>query len=238
MPEAIMKQESSRSWGRIFMDSRETRLGEVEWARSQNWTEKDESLYLDRVRRKAEERAREVLAAAAAEASVLRAAALEEGYAEGLKKAEREMEELRASMGESTRVVLEAIQERASRLFGEWREDLVALLRLAVEQGIGTVLREDRAEVLENIFVRAVQNLEESRSVIVRCNPEDAAVVEDIIGLSRSKCPSLSAWQVRPDQEAAPGDIMVESESSMAGSSQESRLAAVRKALEGLELPE
>jgi flagellar assembly protein FliH len=230
-------QGGGGQWGRIFTGGRITELGEVEGGNSRIWTEKEERKYLEDVRRKAEDKAREILLAAESEARALRERARSEGYAAGLEQARLEQTELRASMGEMTRAVLSAIQERSGSIFQQWREDLTALLCLAVERGMGLVLREERRAVLESFYLQAVQNLENSRSLVVKCNPEDAPAVEDIIGCAREKFPELLQWKVLGDPGIEPGGIAVESESSLAVNTVESRRAAIMKALDSLSLP-
>lgn len=231
---------ADKRWGRVFMGGRLAELCEVEKGRDLAWNGRDEELYLEKVRLKAEEKAREILAAAETEARGLRARAEKEGYAAGLASGERELEELRSSMRETARVVLAAIQERSGALFDAWREDLTALTRLAVERGLGLVLKEEKAAVLEAMYTQAVGALEEGRDIIVRCNPEDAPAVEDIVsaaGGAGGGAGGGSVWKVLPDPGVEPGGIVAESASSLTASGPESRKAAIMKVLDGLSLP-
>lgn len=228
----------TQKWGRIFMDSRVSDLGSLEQRRSQAWSEKDQEVYLDRVRQKAEEKAREILQAAQAEAKNLRDNAYNEGYAEGLRQAEEELAALRDSMGDTVHAVLGAIEEQAGAVYSAWREDLAALLRLAVEKCLGITLAEERSRVLESLFEQSVQSLESARRIVVRCNPEDAPAVEDIIAMAREKFPDMNTWKVQGEVAIQAGGILVESESSLANNTLESRKAAIDKVLAGLNIPE
>ncbi|MDR2504263.1 MAG: flagellar assembly protein FliH [Deltaproteobacteria bacterium] len=230
------KHEESPGWGRIFMSGRISVLDEVEQARSRAWSEEDEKIYLEKVRLRAEEKARDILSAAEQKARALREKAVEEGRAEGLRLAQEEMNELRASMAQASHSVLSAMEERGKELLETWKEDLPALLRLAVEKALGMALSEDRAALLSSLYTQAARALTESRRVLVRCNPEDAAAVEDIIAAGREKLTEQKGWSVRADETVPPGDLWLESESSLAQSSLESRRAAVMQALEGLRL--
>lgn len=232
-----VQDAESRKWGRIYMDNKVTELGSFEHRLSQAWSDQDQADYLERVRLKAEEKARDILQAAQAEAKDIRESAYNEGYAEGVRQAETELAELRSSMGDTVHAVLETIQAQAASVYAAWREDLAALVRLAVEKGLGLTLAEERGRVLEALFEQAVAGLESARRLVVRCNPEDAGAVEDIIAMSREKFPEMTAWKVRGDASIQPGGILVESESSLADNTLESRLAAINKALEGLSVP-
>lgn len=232
-----VQSENTQKWGRIFMDSKVSELGSFEQRRSMAWSDKDQDDYLDRVRQKAEDKAKEILLAAQSEAKAVRDAAYNEGYAEGVRQAEGELAELRASMGDTVHAVLGAIEEQAAAIYPAWRDDLAALVRLSVEKGLGVVIDEERGSVLEALFEQAVKSLESARRIVVRCNPEDAGAVEDIISMSRERFPDTNAWQVCEDAGIQPGGILVESESSLANNTIESRKAAIDKVLEGLNIP-
>lgn len=219
------------------MGDRVADLGDVESRRSRAWTEQDEAEYLEKVRLKAQEKAKEILAAAEQEAQALREQATNEGYAEGIRLAEAELAELRSSMGDTVNAVLGAIQGQSAKVTAAWREDLAALVPLAVEKGIGIILDQERRQVLESLYNQALQALESGRNITVRCNPEDAPAVEDIINLGKEKYPELMQWKVQGDTSITPGGILVESESSLASNTIESRKAAIMQILDALSIP-
>lgn len=231
------QNDRTQKWGRIFMDNKVSDLDSLERRRSLAWSEKDQAEYLERVRQKAEDKAREILRAAQSEANALRIKAREEGYAEGARQAEAELAELRSSLGDTVHTVLDSIEKQAAGIYAAQRENLCALVRLAVEKGLGITLAAERGAVLESLFNEAVESLESARRITVRCNPEDAAALEDIIAMGHEKYPDMKAWKVHADQAVEPGGILVESESSLANNTIESRRAAVDKVLAGLNIP-
>lgn len=240
-------------WGTIFMGPSpfaETTLTGMEGANPRPlWDESTEEEYMARVRAKAEARAREVLdkaaevlAQARAEAEVLRAAAHEQGrndgYAEGMAQAQHELDEFRAAMGESVSAVLSAIQGQCSSIFAAWRGDLVDLMRTAVERSVGLVVDAERAAVLETLFVKSVQALEQRRTLTIRVNPEDEPAVADIIAATKDRFPGLEAWSVRGDAGIGPGGMVVESRDGMVDNTIETRRRIIEEVLAGLTLPE
>jgi flagellar assembly protein FliH len=234
--------EQKAKWGRIFMGNRISELNEVENARSRAWDARDESEYLARVKARAVEKAREILAAAEAQAAELRRRAAEEGYAAGLQQAQAELEEARGAMSGAVAGVLEAIQEERSTLTRAWREDLAALVPLAVEKALALTLEQERRAVLESLYRQALRSLENARRIIVRVNPADEAAIADIISLGAAR-PGDSgegpeSWQVKGDPAVTPGGLYLESASSLADNSVESRSAAVRAALAALIVPD
>lgn len=232
-----MEQNTPPKWGRIFNGTKESDLHEIEAAKSRTWSAEDEERYLTRVRTKAENMAKDILSQAETDSAAMRAAAQEEGYAEGIQRAEAELADLRNSMAETVNAVLGAIEGQCSSIFSAWREDLTDLVRLAVETGIGKVLEEDRASVLEGLYLQAVQSLEKHRVIVVKVNPEDEPVVADIINASKERFSELKNWSVKGDTSIAPGGLIVESESSLADNTIESRKAAVQAVLATLTIP-
>ncbi|BFR47165.1 flagellar assembly protein FliH [Nitratidesulfovibrio sp. HK-II] len=234
--------EKPDRWGTIFMGPGplgETTLTGMEGASARPlWDEHTEEEYMERVRAKAEAKAREMLTQARMEAEVMRAAAHDEGYNAGMAQAHRELEEFRAAMGESVSAVLSAIQGQCSSIFAGWRADLVGLLRAAVERGVGLVVDAERAAVLETLFVKSVQALEQRRTLTVRVNPEDEPAVADIIAATKERFPGLEAWTVRGDAAIGPGGMVVESRDGMVDNTIETRRRIVEEVLAGLTLPE
>ncbi len=236
-PENTDPSRQNRPWGRVFIGLTETNLAGVEAARDAHWSEKDEADYLERVKSKAQAKAKEILEAAAAEGGAIRAQAREEGYAKGLEDAQAELDEFRAGMADSVAAVLSAIEGQCSGIFDAWRTDLVEVLRLAVEKAVGIALGEERGAALEAVYVKAVQALAGRDNLVVKVNPEDEAVVADIIALTQARHQDITNWQVKADPTITPGGMVVESSSSLADSRVESRLAAVQEALAHLNLP-
>ncbi len=226
-----------REWGAVYMGGTTLSLSSVEGNTSQNWTAEDEEAYLERVRAKATAMAASLIDEARQEADAIRQQAKDEGYAEGLKNAEAELEDFRAAMGDSVSAVLSAIEGQASSISARWREELVAVLRLAVEKGVGIALSEDRAALLENCYVQAVSALENRRSLVIRVNSEDEPAIADIVAVTQARYPDLKAWSVKADANVTPGGLVVESDDSLADNRVEKRAALVNEILRDLTLP-
>ena len=237
------KEPEDRSkWGRVFIGNKISELNDVENVRSRVWDEKDETEYLDRVRARATEKAKEILAQAEAEAAALRERARQEGYEEGVRVAEQELEELRSSMGDAVSAVLDSIRQESAAVSRAWRDDLAALVRIAVEKALGLTLSEERGKVLENLYHQALRTLENARTITVRVHPEDEAAIADIIALGQNSVnqagqTELESWRVKGDPSITPGGLVVECASSLADNTIESRTAAIESALAALSVP-
>lgn len=227
-------------WGTIFMGPNplhETTLAKVENnCGGTAWNPETEAEYMERVREKAKEKAREILEKARSDALELREKARQEGYDEGMRQASDELEEFRSGMGQAVGAVLSAIEGQRGELAAAWRGELVTLMRLAVEKIVDHELSENRAELMAALFDGAVERLGQSARNVVRVSPEDEPVVADIIASAASAVPA-NAFTVRADQGLEPGSLIVENDESMADNSLKGRRALVEEALAALVLP-
>ena len=229
-----------KTWGTIFMGPGpmgETTLEGVSGAQNSGWDAATEALYLERVRAKATTLAQDILERARAEADSLRAQARAQGHEEGLTQARQELDEFRANMGDSASAVLRAIEAQSGSVLADWKDDLVAILRLAVTRITGLTLADDRAAVLQTLYLDAVKRFDDHRRLTIYVNPEDEAAVADIILAAKERVPGLEAWSVKPDPDLAPGGLRIESASSLADNSLAAREKAVNDILDGLEIP-
>lgn len=227
-------------WGTIFMGPARTderSLNQVEGSRSMQWDEATEASYMERVRARAAQRASDILAQAQLDAEQLRQQALQDGYNAGLQQAQHELEEFQQTMSDSVSGVLGAIQGQCSGIFYRWRQDLVTLLRVAVQRAVGLEISQNRAAILETLLVKAVETLDSQRKLVVRVNPEDEAAVKDILVTTQQRHSGLEVWSVKGDPSINPGGLVVESVDGMVDNTIESRYALVDQILEQLELP-
>ena len=179
-----------------------------------------------------------ILSEANAEAERIREKAGRDGYAAGLEQARRELEEFRTGLSESVHAVLSAIEGQCSQIFDQWRGDLTALARLAVERVTDLEMTERRREMLEALLVEATGLLEKRRDLVIRVSPEDETVIADIVEMTRERFADVRSWRVKADPDLAAGGLTVESESSLAEGRAESRRAAVDEVLRRLTLPD
>jgi flagellar assembly protein FliH len=236
LSDAVAKRAGT--WGTVYSRGDEYGLGDFDRGRPTVWNDKDEAEYLARVRRKAEAMAADILSAAASEAAELRSGAEKAGYEAGMAQAGKELEEFRAGMAGSLAAVLSSIEGQCSHIFEQWREDLTAVARLAVERVTALELSEKRAAGLAALLGESAALLEKRRTLTIRVNAGDAPVLDDIIASVRERFPDVASWRVRADPAITAGGMVVESESSLADGRLESRIAAVDAVLKDLTLAE
>ncbi|MCG8531848.1 MAG: flagellar assembly protein FliH [Desulfovibrionales bacterium] len=239
-PEAAVPQGMA-AWGTIFSgpgDANEHTLESVEGARSHQWDDETEAVYMERVRERAAARASKILDKAQEEAQWIKEQARQQGYEEGCQQAQQELDALRQQQAESVSNVLGAIQGQCSNIFNTWRGDLVAVVRAAVERMCAVELSENRHHVLENLFAQAVSVLDDRRQLIVSVHPDDETTVTAIIENAQQQYNGLESWTVKAVPTMAAGGIVVESRDGMVDNSMVSRKQVVDEVLDQLVIPE
>lgn len=160
----------------------------------------------------------------------------DEAYQRSLDETKEELDMLRSNMADSVSAVVSAIEEQTDSIYDSWRDDLIAVCKLAVEKIAAVQLNEERAASLTGLLNEAIGTLKKDRRLIISVNPEDEPVISDIIESTRAKYPDITSWDVRPNPEITPGGLVMESEYSLAESLVESRQAAVNTVLSHLTL--
>ncbi len=234
-----LSSERQSNWGTIFMGpgpSMETTLERVEaGGPSLAWTADTEAEYLARVREKATAKAKEIIAAAQAEARILREQAHAQGYEAGLDQAQAELEEFRQGMGASVDAVLAAIENNAGRVAANWRKELASLARLCVETAVNHELSTERAALLAGLFDGAAAKMEAAQRIVILVNPEDEPAVADMLDAAGRG--DDRTFTVRGEAALEPGSLVLESDDSRVDNSLTVRRALVENILAQLTLP-
>ncbi len=233
-----LESRTEEYWGTVYSSGREVAFGGIEQSRSVYWTEADEAAYLERVKAKASTMASELLTKAQAEVADIREAARQEGYANGLAEAKEELEVFRSSIAENVASVLSAIEGQCTQVFRNWQEDIVGVARLAVEKATAITISEERTAVLRSLIEQSLATLEDHRIITLRVHPEDEPAITDIMDSTTERRTDIGSWKVLADASITPGGLQLDTGSSLAQSTVESRLAAVDSVLRHLSLPE
>ncbi len=173
--------EARKKWGTIFMGEREASVEQLdamqEPLRRDKIRKEQTEDYMERVRKRAADRAREILGAAYterlkvldearadAEASK-RAAAREcqklKSEVEAQKKeAAEELREFRAELGQSLARVLQSLADQRKNLADAWRGELCDLACSAAAAGAGYLLGKEHKNILNSLVIQALHQLE------------------------------------------------------------------------------
>ncbi len=215
----------------------ETTVAQLEGSTKLTWDESVEGEYLERVKARAATKAKQVLAQAQQEANAIREEARQEGFDQGLAEAQNQLEQARASMAEELAKALESVRQGRSNIWRLHREDVMAVIHLAVEKIIGCEIHEQRRKILGSLLDEAVEALEAERTLTLRANPEDAQDLDDLMNEVRDRYPSMESWRIKPDQNMQPGGLIVETDYGKVDSTLESRRELVESVFTKMNLP-
>lgn len=160
----------------------------------------------------------------------------EEAYQHSLDEAREELDALRSNMADSVSAVIAAIEGQTGVIYDNWRDDIIAVSKLAVEKIAAVQLDEERVASLTTLLNDAVSTLKKDRRLVIMVSPDDEAVIADILETTKAKYPDITTWEVRGNPDITPGGLVMESEYSLAESLVESRKAAVNTVLSHLTL--
>ncbi len=132
----------------------EMTIQEIEGKRQLLWDDATNDEYLERVKAKAKEKAKEIIMFAELEAEALRAAARHEGYEEGLAQAQADLEQHRQAMSGEVENLLAQLGSQGGYVFDQRRQDIVNLVRLAVEKTLNIEMVESRKQSLEASWLK------------------------------------------------------------------------------------
>ena len=188
----------------------EMTIQELEGKRRLLWDDSIDDEYLERVKAKAKEKAKEIMILAELEAEALRATAKHEGYEEGLRQAQEELDQHTQAMSAEVENILSQIQAHGLNIYNDRKADVLGLIRLAVEKTLNVEMTESRTQSLEALMQEALDRIESQRKIAVRCAAEDAPDLEAFIGTIQERNPDLKRWVVMGDPALAAGGVVVE----------------------------
>jgi flagellar assembly protein FliH len=185
-------------------------IQEIEGKRQLIWDDSTSEEYLTRVQDKARQKAKEIIMFAELEAEALRAAAHHEGYQEGLIKAQTELDQHTLAMSTEVEKLLAQLGTQGATIFESRRQDIVALIRMAVEKTLNIEMTENRKASLEALMKQALERLESQRQITIRCAAEDAEDLDAFLKIIQERNPALKYWTIKGDPALTSGGVVVE----------------------------
>lgn len=173
-----------------------------------------------------------------AEAEKFKKLAHEQGYKQGLEDAKLEAEKQYKEIKLTIASVLKSIEGQYDLIFEHWRAELASLLRTATEVATSWILSEERAAVLDNLLIKAVQQLEERQKITIRTHPINKIIISDKIITIQELFPELKNWEIQIDNTIKEGDLIVESRSGMVDTNNSLRQKEIFDILNHLSLPQ
>jgi flagellar assembly protein FliH len=205
----------------------ETTVAELEARRSPVHYEEVEAQFWERVRGKATAKASEIMTQAMAEAERIKAKAQEDGYAAGVAAAEKQIQAELVQMSQSLGTVLESVAGERKKLWSSYRQDLVTLLRLAVERTIAVSLDARRQEILAGLLDESLELIDAQDGLTLTVHPDDEGFVRELMARAVAERPGVGHFQVRVNPALLPGSISLESRDGLVDNTVASRFESV-----------
>ena len=197
------------------------------------WNNETEDRYMEQVRQRAQQMAKEILAQALAEAEAIRAGARDEGFAAGKLEAGTLVQAEKAKVGAFLDTLETALLAEKERVYAEHKQCLFQILRLAFEKTLGVMLDEQREQVLITLFEEAVSQLQANTCITVHVCQADFDLATALARQSREKRTDLPEVRIRISAGLEPGGVRVESGDGLVDNSITARFEQVRAILDG-----
>ena len=212
----------------------EMTIQELEGKRQLLWDDSINEEYLERVKAKAKEKAKEIMMFAELEAEAIRASARHEGYEQGLQEAQASVQAHQERVSAEVENILTQIGAQGATIFEERRQDIIALIKLAVEKTLAIEMKESRIQSVEALLIEALDRIESQRQITIKSSLADAPELETFIKGIQEKNPRLKYWTIKADLTMADGGILLESADGKVDNSVASRWEGVQPIFEQL----
>lgn len=222
--------------GRIIIGLQSTDAAAFERSHSPSWNEETEKRYMDQVRERAQQKAKEILSKAMDDAATLRKQAQAEGYKNGHEEARHAVSEEARRIGEFFTTLHKALAAEKQRVAREHQDQLFQLLCLALEKTLGTLLASDRATVLRNLFDEALAQLQTVEEVTLSVSPADEELARELIASTNSQN-TLPPIRIKACRDIDPGGVRLECGSGMIDNTIASRFEQVQAVLHSFQDP-
>lgn len=238
---SLSDRQNAQQPGRVFLGvdtpgPDRMSIQELEGKKRLSWDEAMDQEFVTRVRAKAQSMAKDIITKAMQEAETLRKQARQEGLEQGLSQGEQMLQEQLENTATGLGQVLESIGSQADVVWEARKADFLDLIQSAIKTTLGIEMAQRRAEALEMLLQQALERLESDRFLTLRCAPEDADLLEELLQQARHTNPNLVKWMVKPDSSMEAG-VVVEAENAKVENDVDGRWRGVQIILDQLALP-
>lgn len=228
--------EPQTATGRIIIGLQSPAHALFDQPESASWSEETEQRYMEKVRERAQQKAKEILAKAMEEAAALRKQARAEGYSHGQEDARNAAAKETRRMADYLSTIQDALVEEKQRVARAHADQLFHLMRLALEKTLGTVLADERAHVLRTLFDEALSQLQTVDEVTMHVSPVDENLAREIIAATAAhNGAALPPIRIKTSRDIDPGGVRLECGSGMVDNTITSRFEQVQAILDSFQ---
>ena len=219
--------------GRLIHGLRHGDFSHMNRPAATTWNDETEARYMEQVRERAQQMAREILAQALAEAEQIRQQARVEGMAAARDEISAMARAEAAKVSDFLAHLQVALDEEKKRVYAGHKEALFRILGLAFEKTLGVMLDEEREKVLHTLFDEAVAQLQATKCITVHVCAADLELAKSLAETTRQTRPDLPELRVCTCADLGLGGVRIESGDGLVDNSIASRFEQVRAILDG-----
>ena len=197
------------------------------------WNDETEARYMEQVRERAQQMARDILAQALAEAEQIRLQARDEGLAAAREEVKAAAKAEAAKVSAFLGTLQAALAAEKERVTAEHRQALFRVLLLAFEKTLGVMLEEERERALNALFEEAVAQLQTTGCITVHVCPADLELARTLVEKTREERSDLPELRVSQCAGLELGGVRIESGDGLVDNSVAGRFEQVRAILDG-----
>ncbi len=235
---SLSKTEDNKFYtGRVIMGldsnnkTQEMTIQEMEGKKKPTWNEDTDREYYERVKGKAQNMAKEIIAKAMAEAETIKTNAQEEGYAAGQQQAAQEAEQHLLGFSQNVAQTLQSIQDQSRNVMMAQSADSISLVFMVIEKTLAVEMESRRQEILASLLDDALNRIDSQTQLIIKVSPADSEIIGPLLEQAQADHPDLAKWRIKPDPTIDNGGIVVEATDAMIENTITSRWEGVQEIL-------
>ncbi len=210
----------------------EMSVQDIEGKKKLIWDTSVDDEYMTRVRSKAQAMAKDILAKAMQEAETLKQQARQEGYDEGIAEAQQELDQHVVGISQTMEGLLASVAAQGGEVWNARRQDIVTLIRMAVNKALHVELNERREEVLGKLLDQAIERIETQRTLTLRVSPQDKELMDALLPQIQERNPAVKHWKVKADPSIEQGGAIIETDQGKVDNTVDARWKSVEPILE------
>ncbi|WP_320176333.1 FliH/SctL family protein [Maridesulfovibrio sp.] len=235
---SLSKAEDNKFYtGRVIMGldsnnkTQEMTIQEMEGKKKPTWNEDTDREYYERVKAKAQNMAKEIIAKAMAEAEQIRVTAQAEGYAAGQQQAAQEAEQHLIGFSQNVAQTLQGIQAQAHNAMMAQSADAISLIFMVIEKTLSVEMETRRQEILASLLDDALNRIDSMTQLVIKVSPADSEIIGSLLEQARTEFPDLAKWRIKADPAIDNGGVIVEAADAMIENTITSRWEGVQEIL-------
>lgn len=204
--------------GRIFLGGSGIVVDEIEFSKKHVeldlWDENIEKKILEKIKNKAFEQAKSIVQKAQKEAITIKNNAYQEGYRDGLVKANEEVEKIKKETANRLTSILNGIEGEKKKILGKHIEDILKLIFISIEKITSIVFDEQKKIVLKGILEDCLKEIEGNTQVKVFVCEQDYPLINEVIEIIKPNFPDIKKWQLSVKENLSCGTVEIDTGAS------------------------